>query len=1110
MFTTQNKCREIIKPYFNLELDKVFDASVKSEIECVQKARGAEEGCCLSDPCKFGTRESCQGDFVSGKLCSVVTQCECTAQHSTGCVDGFDEVYWFDSCGNKENIYGTAYDKNGFALSKEKAFDDPERKDIGNERSLISGNCDISLSTTCMEADDVFLSEIKKSSLSEDVKSKLKFMCGGMSCESTFVKDKGSDLTVAWMQGQKREVGESWCEYEGATGEGKDLVGSRQYVRSCINGQEVLEPCFERREEICVMNDIDKELLGTSKDVSSAACVPNLWEGCLKANDQDGNCGLSSEEKDKTSCGGECDVYKDENGDVRKDKDGNSMLNQLKECCNKQACKEKACKSGFYDCNWNDGLKLCSPNVPPGTLEVTSEKKELVAEFSSESKKACEVGGYECVEIWARKGTEDWKCVENCDCHKKVTGNVANNFCRSLGDCGAHLNVVGYYSEGGFSFTGSKIKAPGLLGDEKEIGNNAEDFDKKTDFSDFKSATEPLTKSIFFTNQIIGLVSSKINAKDFSKPDWWKENTGRFVVEIVVASGTLIVGGILVAGTLGWLEELEATAASATTAAAAGVTVGAAAGATTAVGSVVSFLGVIFWPLLVFAVIGGIILWLSTIYEIREVPYKLTCSPWIPPDKGEDCEKCNDKNLFSVCDEYKCTSLGRSCKPIEQTPGEVLCIWENPKDTRPPVIKPYLIAPNTLEDLKIYPPDSKGYGGYELKNKIKYRTPVKIGIETDEFAQCKISRSRNRVFEIKEGVKGAENIKVMQNEFGDNLDKKIHVMEIPIAQEPLNVDEDTIAVEKAGENTFYVRCESTNGAANLNDYFIRFTVEAGKDSTPVEIETYSIESGARVRNDVNSMDVTILLNEPVENCRWSKEDTTFDKMTESFGCLNTAISGNLFACSTTLTDIKLGDNTYYFKCKDKNGNINEETQPRGGHKLTKVNALNITDFEPENVKILERDVEIKLKTKNGAEDGKAICYYSFKEFLDVNGLRFSETNGLEHAQNFTNLNNGKQKVYTWCFDAAGNEVSKLVEFTIEPDTKMPGLEAIYTEGSLLNIELDEDASCEYSAIEEFTFGDGTAMLRSGKKYQLSMGSDNKFFIRCRDSFSNELSIVVKV
>src|SRR3990167_8993583 len=84
--------------------------------------------------CKFTTKESCiglRGEFKENKLCSSEElKTNCIPQQKTECVEGKDEIYWFDSCGNRENIYtGSTIaekkksDNNGLILSKNNSCD---------------------------------------------------------------------------------------------------------------------------------------------------------------------------------------------------------------------------------------------------------------------------------------------------------------------------------------------------------------------------------------------------------------------------------------------------------------------------------------------------------------------------------------------------------------------------------------------------------------------------------------------------------------------------------------------------------------------------------------------------------------------------------------------------------------------------------------------------------------------------------------------------------------------------------------------------------------------------------------------------------------------------
>ncbi|MFA6889030.1 MAG: hypothetical protein WC254_06055, partial [Candidatus Woesearchaeota archaeon] len=78
--------------------------------------------------------------------------------------------------------------------------------------------------------------------------------------------------------------GDSWCEYDAETGKGKDAVGSRQYLYSCINGEVQHEECRDYREEICVENN------------DNARCRPNRWQDCTVCTSKE--CCENREERD--------------------------------------------------------------------------------------------------------------------------------------------------------------------------------------------------------------------------------------------------------------------------------------------------------------------------------------------------------------------------------------------------------------------------------------------------------------------------------------------------------------------------------------------------------------------------------------------------------------------------------------------------------------------------------------------------------------------------------------------------------------------------------------------------------------------------------------------
>ncbi|MEM4330475.1 MAG: hypothetical protein QW273_00505 [Candidatus Pacearchaeota archaeon] len=79
------------------------------------------------------------------------------------------------------------------------------------------------------------------------------------SCKSIHCKDEKNNT---------RFNGESWCS--GDTKEGK--VGTRDSIKTCVNGKIIEEPCADYRFEYC------------SEESIKPRCVRNIWRECIAAN----------------------------------------------------------------------------------------------------------------------------------------------------------------------------------------------------------------------------------------------------------------------------------------------------------------------------------------------------------------------------------------------------------------------------------------------------------------------------------------------------------------------------------------------------------------------------------------------------------------------------------------------------------------------------------------------------------------------------------------------------------------------------------------------------------------------------------------------------------
>ena len=252
---------------------KNFKTEANTPLKCAVYSNTKEEGACLiGNPnilgkrnCQFTIKEKCtstsiKGEFYGGFLCSnpdLNTTCE--KEKTSRCIEGKDEIYWIDSCGNRENIYDANRVKswnNGKVLSKE------ESCSLGSGNNPLvnqgtCGNCDYFLGSRCGNK-----TETQK--LDDNIQ---KNVCRDLSCIDE--------------NGQRREHGESWCAYQGAIGVvGKntrsvDTPGSRHFREVCFEGEVRLEPCADWRNEICFENQSSGQSVSKTRS-SALSCLRDL------------------------------------------------------------------------------------------------------------------------------------------------------------------------------------------------------------------------------------------------------------------------------------------------------------------------------------------------------------------------------------------------------------------------------------------------------------------------------------------------------------------------------------------------------------------------------------------------------------------------------------------------------------------------------------------------------------------------------------------------------------------------------------------------------------------------------------------------------------------
>ncbi len=326
-FVTPTRCSHLSRLY-GLEIN--FRKDIQNEFECIASATEDIEGACVLDrefgrTCKRLTRKECNemettegaGDvsFHEGYLCSnEELNADCGPSDRTTCVDGKDEVYFLDTCGNLANVFDSskAWDTRGtnpdvenywnyIAGTHEVTVDCVVGTGGGIERNC--GNCDYYEGNTCKKGE----------------RGEPEYFCKDLGCEDDWFSDTYD---------RQPEHGETWCEYyePKITGEGDkkevksienlgniieaDSLGASNYIEGkennpflimggkffrkvCYNGDVTVEPCADFRQEVCIQSSIagtpvyagGKYFAG--KDFKTAACRVNKWQDCALQNDSE-------------------------------------------------------------------------------------------------------------------------------------------------------------------------------------------------------------------------------------------------------------------------------------------------------------------------------------------------------------------------------------------------------------------------------------------------------------------------------------------------------------------------------------------------------------------------------------------------------------------------------------------------------------------------------------------------------------------------------------------------------------------------------------------------------------------------------------------------------
>jgi hypothetical protein len=1060
-FTTETNCEKISSG------GTVDFRQIWNERDCLALSTSQLEGACVltNKNCKFETGTQCstdKGKFYQGYLCSYeALDTKCKKQSSVECVEGKDELYWLDSCGNRENIYSsdkTASWNGGLVLTKE-ASCNPTSGNIG---STSCGNCNIGLSSRCSAT------KVGETHVAD----------GNFVCEDLMCKNAPDNVGT-----QDRANGEKWCLYDGYIGDGRDTVGSEHWLASCVNGKVRIERCGEYRSSLCQQNTITE---GTFS-YTEASCVPNNDVGCQQITQ---------------------DYF-----------DGTTDLSTMTDACNADVhCMIKNVDVGQYF-----QFSTCVPRYPKGDILTDDLDANL-----------CTIADRTCTVIYKKGLLGPWTPEEN-SCESSAFAQQMNDFCISIGDCGDKINYIGVGKDNS-KITGKKGYQ--LDSDGKETSTASEGTGSPPavySWTNYKSDANAVDGQVVTPKDMSKELASILgnNYSPAAVDNWLAGISGAIGIPVAMlgaygasyvvglftgaqfavgASFFNVLGAAAIGAGLGYLIARWLNLSP--SAVYGWIIAGALAGAGIGIMLISSGTGLCST---LYGCVAGIILIIIAIIiailtfetrESRKIEYK--CLPWVAPNGGKDCGKCDDDPL-RPCTEYRCSALGLLCKLENANTEHPVCISLAPTNVAPVISKGKVRTE-----------------GYSFGDEVAISSGTKVDITgcIQEFGKVWFNLSTSRdnkplatqcKYSFSQPPTGYDD---MQGEFPE--EENLYTMEHNFIISMPSLDNENVfgvtgeAPNKKGELNMYVKCADGQDPAvyNIRDYIVHFCIGASPDETAVNFARIITEpnNGAVLKYGTTESDLKIWTNEKVEACKYdTAADKSYDNMQYTFIVGQEDFRGWL--SSTTLTGLTAGENKFYIKCKDISGNVNTEDfvyTLKVSQSELKVDSINfyygikkINSGDTFSVGTEPISVDMEVKTSGGGYDGTAGCFWGVSD----GGSRFlfKDTFSTLHKQVFSERFQGTFTNYIYCKDDAGNEANSVGEFTVEVDNTPPKVVRAFKDGGNLKIETSDLAKCYYSLKDcNFNLKDGTPMTgsASSKIHSTPWKQGNDYHVKCEDAFGN--------
>jgi len=1058
---------------------------VEDEAECHSKTYEEKWGACVyqDGDCDYVLGKDCNGEeFVEGKYCTDIpseeTFCEIPENPSRKCFLDINKnrVFQKDSCGNPAGVV--------------------EECDPGNEK--------------CVDG-----------------------QCKSISCE--YDTNRNGNIE----SDEHYKHGESWCVFDSRIGEAKisedglkkvsaDTPGSTHYLAHCVNGEVRINPTAVsgNRGKVCVNNDVTSG--ETDETFKQASREMNRQGYCLLSTvDYLRNVNERIEENNLKPSG-------DDNTDEIKEK--RNKINKIKEE-EKEILKEK-CNSNmqctFKEVDIAEGFKFpsCVGKYPHGnSCDIGTRTCKVMFERNFVGRWECE-NNCDCLKEEFIKKMSD-HCMSLGDCGSSVNyigefshnsdidinpeklnkflacggPNCNNN--KEEGDpfhnkkvCGTHTSVCPQWKQeygdnfmddilqnrySGLEdifFDGGNEPVPSIAKEYDELGNEsmaAEILGQKF------SGTKKMGNLMVLTSGILGIAGLSGATTLFgatSASTIFSSATGSAILSSAPASSLAgpAVGAFLGAYIGAQIAKARGQGGGGAIMLMAGFSLLGLVIALEIIGSAVPVIGNAVAAVLAVVTAGWA--WITGYGKTTTVEVQFKCNEWQAPAGVDEnlCKKCNEKSLLD-CTEYKCESIGQNCKFINKDTQNPLCVSIEDDGTAP-----VLSAGETPENYDLEKKEGRKFEltGPKEGNCIQEKSDLWFTIEADEAVQCKYS------FE-----KPIGNYQQMDGNYpndNDYLEKHRFSIEVPSLYElggECTENEDgeiTCTSLESGSNVnMYIKCQDVNGNFNIQEgYSVEMCVSEIPDLTAPALKGFSPEKGKKLKYNPKNLSLDVYTDEPAE-CKWGSSAMPYGEMPNKMGSSGEFEYSKGYLNSGEITGLMKGQNNYYIACNDTSGNIGkfeyniEVLSSMNESEFIEEHGLQISSSSPESGKTISTNerpatVEIKVQTKEGINEGNAVCKYSFEKKSWSKMYDFEKSYDTVHTKDFNLMTqSGNYSVNVVCqgFPEGISRANTTINFTLDIDNKGPKIDYTFDSGKL-TVTTDEPAKCSYSPkkCNEFSVKEG--------------------------------------